>query len=135
MPAKSDSVVMFVNIVIRGLKSINHLCFALALVECKVKVLLNICKQNITSLSLLVGTTVTLVVLNVGTSSFQNNVDLDQLAAEEANWSGSIVYHAACKSAIINVILQFKWLENRSVFSRQGSGHLSLFATALNKKK
>ena len=59
----------FVYTVIRYLESIYHLCinpihriviyrFELAQLECTSYVLLNNCKRNITSLSLLVGTTV-----------------------------------------------------------------------------
>ena len=72
LPANSDSYVMFVNKVIRDLYAIDHLCInhrintqvvyrlALAQVVCthKLKFYLYDCKQNITSLLLLVGTTV-----------------------------------------------------------------------------
>ena len=34
----------------------------------------------------------TLVLLNPDTPSFANSVDLGQLASEEANWSGSILF-------------------------------------------
>ena len=34
----------------------------------------------------------TLVLLNPGMSCFANNVDPDQLASEEANWSGSALF-------------------------------------------
>ena len=74
MPAKSDSFVMLFYIVIRYLESVDHLCInpirRIGLIHkwsidsrylkwcVQVNVLLNNCKQNITSLSLLAGTIV-----------------------------------------------------------------------------
>ena len=60
VPAKSESDVMFCLQIYQGLIIIRSLASDLSIqVECmQLNVLLNNCKQNITSLSLLVGTTV-----------------------------------------------------------------------------
>ena len=79
LPAKSDSASCFVNKAIRDLESIDHLCINPI---CRLthkrfidmhylkwcvqgNVLLNNCKQNMTSLSLLVGRTVTQAIFTL----------------------------------------------------------------------
>ena len=60
LPVKSDSDGLFTKLSIRDLESIDHLCIYPIRRSVQVKMFLNTCKQNITSLSLLVGTTVVL---------------------------------------------------------------------------
>ena len=55
-----------------------------------------------------------IVLLEPDVYSLKNCVEPDQMASDEAIWSGSAVFHAALEATVLIELLRLNWLENRS---------------------